>query len=73
MGSYLLERLTDRYPKKLIETYSVFPNQDEIRYSNTSWDLFVIAILCLLKGVDLYKGLTLTITHKLVLNILKSF
>ncbi|XP_054257622.1 tubulin gamma-2 chain, partial [Macrosteles quadrilineatus] len=30
MGSYLLERLTDRYPKKIIETYSVFPNQDEI-------------------------------------------
>lgn len=31
LGSYLLERLTDRYPKKLVETYSVFPNQDEIR------------------------------------------
>nr|CAD7257506.1 unnamed protein product [Timema shepardi] len=31
MGSYLLERLTDRFPKKLIQTYSVFPNQDEIR------------------------------------------
>lgn len=30
MGSYLLEKLTDRYPKKVIETYSVFPNQDEI-------------------------------------------
>ncbi|XP_065206327.1 tubulin gamma-2 chain-like [Planococcus citri] len=30
VGSYLLERLTDRYPKKLIETYSVFPNQDEM-------------------------------------------
>uniref|UniRef100_A0A1B6MUZ4 Tubulin gamma chain n=2 Tax=Graphocephala atropunctata TaxID=36148 RepID=A0A1B6MUZ4_9HEMI len=30
MGSFLLERLTDRYPKKLVETYSVFPNQDEI-------------------------------------------
>jgi len=27
MGSYLLERLNDRYPKKLIQTYSVFPNQ----------------------------------------------
>ena len=26
MGSYLLERLNDRYPKKLIQTYSVFPN-----------------------------------------------
>ncbi|KAK7073339.1 Tubulin gamma-2 chain [Halocaridina rubra] len=30
LGSYLLERLNDRYPKKLIQTYSVFPNQDEI-------------------------------------------
>ena len=27
MGSYLLERLNDRYPKKLIQTYSVFSNQ----------------------------------------------
>eukprot|EP00922_Rhytidocystis_sp_ex-Travisia-forbesii_P008621 GHVS01012637.1.p1 GENE.GHVS01012637.1~~GHVS01012637.1.p1 ORF type:complete len:461 (+),score=51.80 GHVS01012637.1:172-1554(+) len=25
MGSYLLEMLNDRYPKKLIQTYSVFP------------------------------------------------
>lgn len=33
MGSYMLEILTDRYPKKLIQTYSVFPNQDEIRYN----------------------------------------
>ncbi|KAL1139283.1 hypothetical protein AAG570_006269 [Ranatra chinensis] len=30
MGSYLLEKLADRFPKKIIETYSVFPNQDEI-------------------------------------------
>lgn len=30
LGSYILETLTDRFPKKLIETYSVFPNQDEI-------------------------------------------
>ena len=30
MGSYILERLNDRFPKKLIQTYSVFPNQDEI-------------------------------------------
>jgi|Transcript_6002 tubulin gamma len=29
MGSYLLESLNDRYPKKLIQTYSVFPNQNE--------------------------------------------
>ncbi|MDP3208602.1 MAG: tubulin gamma chain, partial [Rhodoglobus sp.] len=29
MGSYLLERLNDRYPKKLIQTYSVFPNQQD--------------------------------------------
>jgi len=29
MGSYLLERLNDRFPKKLIQTYSVFPNTAE--------------------------------------------
>lgn len=32
MGSYIMERLSDRFPKKLVQTYSVFPNQDEIRY-----------------------------------------
>eukprot|EP00592_Proboscia_alata_P011037 CAMPEP_0194364772 /NCGR_PEP_ID=MMETSP0174-20130528/12681_1 /TAXON_ID=216777 /ORGANISM="Proboscia alata, Strain PI-D3" /LENGTH=178 /DNA_ID=CAMNT_0039138975 /DNA_START=24 /DNA_END=560 /DNA_ORIENTATION=+ len=26
MGSYLLERINDHFPKKLIQTYSVFPN-----------------------------------------------
>lgn len=30
MGSFLMERLADHFPKKLIQTYSVFPNQDEI-------------------------------------------
>lgn len=30
MGSFLLERLNDRYPKKLIQTYSVFPNNEEV-------------------------------------------
>ncbi|CAI2163471.1 4065_t:CDS:10 [Funneliformis geosporum] len=30
MGSYLLEMLNDRYPKKLITTYSVFPNNEEV-------------------------------------------
>jgi len=29
LGSYLLENLNDRYPKKLIQTYSVFPNNEE--------------------------------------------
>jgi tubulin gamma len=29
LGSYLLERLNDHFPKKLIQTYSVFPNQQE--------------------------------------------
>lgn len=29
MGSYILERLNDRFPKKLIQTYSVFPNLEE--------------------------------------------
>eukprot|EP00039_Didymoeca_costata_P011449 m.160807 g.160807 ORF g.160807 m.160807 type:complete len:448 (+) comp15175_c2_seq1:195-1538(+) len=28
LGSYLLERINDRYPKKLVQTYSVFPSQD---------------------------------------------
>jgi tubulin gamma len=28
MGSYLLERINDHFPKKLIQTYSVFPNWD---------------------------------------------
>lgn len=26
MGSFLLERLNDHFPKKLIQTYSVFPD-----------------------------------------------
>lgn len=30
LGSYVLDHLSDRYPKKLIQTYSVFPNQDEV-------------------------------------------
>jgi len=29
MGSNILEKLNDRFPKKLIQTYSVFPNQQE--------------------------------------------
>jgi tubulin gamma len=29
VGSFLLERLNDRFPKKLIQTYSVFPNTQE--------------------------------------------
>lgn len=29
-GSYLLERLNDHYPKKLIQTYSVFPGENDI-------------------------------------------
>lgn len=28
LGSFLLERLNDRFPKKLIQTYSVFPDHD---------------------------------------------
>lgn len=30
MGSFILEHLNDRFPKKLVQTYSVFPNQDEM-------------------------------------------
>lgn len=29
VGSFLLERLNDRFSKKLIQTYSVFPNTQE--------------------------------------------
>ncbi|KAH8930736.1 gamma tubulin [Atractiella rhizophila] len=29
LGSHILERLSDRYPKKLIQTYSIFPNNLE--------------------------------------------
>ncbi|KAF1918489.1 hypothetical protein BDU57DRAFT_538041 [Ampelomyces quisqualis] len=29
LGSFMLERLNDRFPKKLIQTYSVFPNMQE--------------------------------------------
>ena len=29
-GSYMLEKLNDRYPKKLIQTYSVFPNDNDV-------------------------------------------
>ena len=28
-GSYMLERLNDKFPKTLIQTYSVFPNAQE--------------------------------------------
>ena len=28
MGSYILEKLAERFPKKLVQTYSVFPNQE---------------------------------------------
>ncbi|RWS23283.1 hypothetical protein B4U80_08790, partial [Leptotrombidium deliense] len=29
LGSFMLEKLNERFPKKLIQTYSVFPNQDD--------------------------------------------
>lgn len=35
LGSFLLERLNDRFPKKLIQTYSVFPD------TNNSGDVVV--------------------------------
>jgi hypothetical protein len=34
MGSYVLETLADRYPKKLVQTYSVFPNQVPGKHTN---------------------------------------
>ena len=30
LGSFLLEAINDRYPKKLIQTYSVFPNEGDV-------------------------------------------
>ena len=30
LGSFMLERLNDRFPKKLIQTYSVFPNENDV-------------------------------------------
>lgn len=30
LGSFLLESLNDRFPKKIIQTYSVFPNADQV-------------------------------------------
>lgn len=29
LGSFLLERMADAFPKKVIQTYSVFPNSEE--------------------------------------------
>ncbi|RDB24116.1 Tubulin gamma chain [Hypsizygus marmoreus] len=29
LGSFILERLNDRFPKKVIQTYSIFPNSQE--------------------------------------------
>ncbi len=36
MGSYVLEKLADRYPKKLVQTYSVFPNQVPVAQQDIS-------------------------------------
>jgi tubulin gamma len=30
LGSFLLERINDRFPKKLIQTYSVFPGDSDV-------------------------------------------
>jgi len=34
LGSYLLENLHDRYPKKILQTFSVFPSQESERGSD---------------------------------------
>lgn len=36
MGSYILEQLNDHYPKKLLQTYSVFPNQRHAANSSST-------------------------------------
>lgn len=42
LGSYMLEKLADRFPKKLIQTYSVFPNE------HSSSDVVVQPYNCML-------------------------
>ena len=57
MGSFMLESLADRFPKKLIETYSVFPNQDEIRY-------IIVKLICnntLYKIIRFINGIVLLV------------
>lgn len=48
MGSNILEKLSDRFPKKLVQTYSVFPNLDEIRLVvfDFVWLVFSSSSLC---------------------------
>ncbi len=36
MGSYIIEQLNERFPKKLIQTYSVFPNQIDVSKNHGS-------------------------------------
>ncbi|KAI0005856.1 gamma tubulin [Russula compacta] len=38
LGSFLLERLNDKFPKKLVQTYSVFPNAQEGDVVTPSFD-----------------------------------
>ncbi len=30
LGSFILERMNDRFPKKLVQTYSVFPDGGDV-------------------------------------------
>jgi hypothetical protein len=46
LGSYILEVLSDRYGKKLVQTYSVFPNQDEIS-GTVTLAIIVLLVECL--------------------------
>ena len=65
MGSYMLEHLNDRFPKKLIQTYSVFPNLDEISdvvvqpYNSLltlkRLTLNADCVVCSIKSVTLFK------------------
>lgn len=43
LGSHLLERLNDRFPKKIIKTFSVFPNNQ-----NETSDVVVQPYNCVL-------------------------
>lgn len=47
LGSFILEKLNDRFPKKIIQTYSVFPNQTSDVIVQPYNSLLTLKRLCL--------------------------
>ena len=45
MGSYLLEALNDRYSKKLVQTYSVFPNNSLLTLKRLTLNADCVVVL----------------------------